>query len=176
MSATCSLVKLASCQDHHWLRALGHSNEIVCFRSPPASILGAIQKNYVFRMHNPGPHESWDKMAVLNAAFYLNRLRVQFANLEDDYNNGCCPSYSLFGALYWPYMLQNGSSKFTIWLATIIIIARPHLNQIHSRPELCNFIGEALPLTHQLHAYYSVPTFRHRETRNFLNVHLLADN
>ena len=30
---------------------LGHCNEIVCFWSPPASILRAIQKNYYYSVH-----------------------------------------------------------------------------------------------------------------------------
>ena len=83
----------------HW--RLGHSvsNEIVRFWSPPASFLGAIQKKlltgdkkrttrnwpvtrnvrFVLRIRNctmlDHIYRLRDKMAILNAAFYLNRSR-----------------------------------------------------------------------------------------------------
>ena len=61
---------------------LGHCNKMVCFWSPPASILRAIQKNYYYAAHaqlcNCAMLVACQelKTAILNAAIYLNHLRV----------------------------------------------------------------------------------------------------
>ena len=150
-SKNIAIIKQLLFHQRRSLSTFGHCNEIVCSWSPPASLLGAIQKNYYCFAHeqlrNAWSYSSWDMMVIRNAAVYLNWLQVfgwqimktitpinmytTILHTSDCVKNGCvqlslhyCFSYSLFcivvfhilyfAVLYWQYMLQNGSSMFTI--------------------------------------------------------------